>query len=184
MTSQPEAPWYSQLREQWRPKNVRLLLIGESVPDDGGDPANRRFFYSSVLTGRDTLFRGVVHALYGVRHLDSRVDTKQPWLERLRADGVFLIDLIPYPVNGPDKKRLRAQARRENAVGCADRVGALRPEGIIVCHGPSFKVLRAPLHNVKAPLLHEAPIPFPLGNWREAFVEGFHAALERMPPKK
>jgi hypothetical protein len=26
-------------------------------------------------------------------------DLKTPWLDRLKADGVFLIDLVPYPVN-------------------------------------------------------------------------------------
>ena len=33
-----------RLREQWKPKQVRLLLIGESAPDSG--QAAVRFFYA------------------------------------------------------------------------------------------------------------------------------------------
>lgn len=171
-----ESTWYAQLREQWRPERVRLLLIGESAPDDGGNPDNRRFFYSNELSGRDALFRAVVHALYEVPYLDSRTTTKDSWLARLRDDGVFLIDLVPYPINGPDKNQLRAQARRDSVTDCVERATALCPDGVIVCHGPSFKVLRKPLQKSGLRLLHDEPIPFPMGNWRAEFVERFRAA--------
>lgn len=83
-----ENPWYSQLREAWKPSHVRLLLIGESAPDDGGDPNNRRFFYSDRL-GSDNLFRGVVAAMYGTSKDDLAKGGKGPWLERLRDDGFY-----------------------------------------------------------------------------------------------
>jgi len=51
-----EDPWYAQRRARWKPAHVRLLLIAESAPDDGGDVANRRFFYNEDLTGKDGLF--------------------------------------------------------------------------------------------------------------------------------
>ncbi len=172
-----EEAWYSSLRAQWKPDHVRLLLIGESAPDDGGDPTNRRFFYADHLTGKDNLFRAVVHALYDEPSLDSRMTDKRHWLARLQQDGVFLIDLVPYPINGNDMTTSRARARRDHAEECADRAAALNPDGIIVCHGPSFKVLRAPLLARGLPLLHEEPIPFPLGNWRAQFVEQFRVAM-------
>jgi hypothetical protein len=36
-----EQVWYESLRDQWRPEQVRLLLIGESAPEPSG--VNRRF---------------------------------------------------------------------------------------------------------------------------------------------
>jgi hypothetical protein len=36
--------WYAERRARWKPDHVRLLLIAESAPDDGGDIENRRFF--------------------------------------------------------------------------------------------------------------------------------------------
>lgn len=50
-----EDSWYSERRACWKPDQVRLLLIAESAPDDGGDAANRRFFYDERLTGKDGL---------------------------------------------------------------------------------------------------------------------------------
>jgi hypothetical protein len=168
-----ESPWYSQLRDKWRPQKVKLLLIGESAPDDGGLEENRRFFYAEKLTANDALFRSVVHAVFDVPHLDSRTDSKNVWLERLRDHGVFLIDLVPYPINGANKKVERSRARRESAADCVERAGAIAPDGIIVCHKPSFKVLSKPLRAAGLPLLHDEGIPFPIGNWRADFVTKF-----------
>ena len=174
-----EAPWYATLREQWRPEVVRLLLIGESAPDDRGDPSRRRFFYADHLTGNDNLFRAVVHALYDVPHLDSRTTNKRDWLAHLQRDGVYLIDLVPYPVNGAAMQQSRARARRENVTGCVERAAALEPAGVLVCHGPSFAVLNTPLREAGLPVLHDDPIPFPLGNWRSEFVARVREAVSR-----
>jgi hypothetical protein len=175
-----EEAWYSQLREHWKPERVRLLLIAESAPDDGGDLANRRFFYSDRLTGHDSLFRGVVEAVLDVAYLDSQMETKARWLGELRDRGIFLIDLVPFPVNGPNKKKLRSTARRLNADGCVQRATALDPKGIIVCHKPSFRVLKAPLESAGLPLLHQYGISFPSGNWRADFVRDFRAAYDKI----
>lgn len=66
-----EEEWYQSLREQWKPSHIRLLLVGESAPDDGGDPGNRRFFYSEPLNQADNLFRSVVAALFRQRETDQ-----------------------------------------------------------------------------------------------------------------
>ena len=126
----PELPWYAELREAHRPERVRVLLIGESAPDPGA--AERRFFYAPVLDRRDNLYRGVVEAFYGC--FPGRAgDPKATWLNRLEGDGVFLIDLVPFPVNGlsPDKaeaRRLRASARRNHVAACVEHARHLDPE--------------------------------------------------------
>lgn len=173
-----EEVWYAQLRERWRPDTVSLLLIGESAPA-ASDTHGRRFFYSDALTRRDALFRGVVEAVLGASTLDSRTTTKEPWLAQLRDRGVFLIDLVPYPVSELGRAA-RARARRENAANCVARAAALQPAGVIICHKPSFEVLRAPMLAAALPLLHDEGFPFPLGNWRADFVRSFREALERL----
>ncbi|HLL21488.1 MAG TPA: hypothetical protein VK427_05125 [Kofleriaceae bacterium] len=172
----PDLEWYEHLRQQHRPANVRVLLIGESAPDPGAK--QRRFFYAPTLDRRDNLFRGVVAAFYNAKP-GVAGDAKKPWLDKLVANGVFLIDLVPYPVDKLGSKD-RATARRDHAATCVEVARVIAPAGIIVCHTPSFDVLEKPLRAAKLPLLHDAAIPFPLGNHRAQFVRATKTALERL----
>lgn len=181
-----ELPWYADLREARRPERVRVLLVGESAPDPGA--AEGRFFYAPLLDRRDNLYRGVVQAFYGGSP-GRAGDPKAPWLDRLMHDGVFLIDLVPFPVNDLSRhkgeaRRLRAQARRDHIAQCVEHAQRIEPEGVIVCHGPSFDVLAEPMRAAGLPLLHDMAIPFRLGNWRARFVSEVRDALARLPPPR
>lgn len=173
-----EAAWYSELRTKWKPARVRLLLIAESAPDDGGDTAQRRFFYSDRLAA-DNLFRGVVEAMYNVRADSLRRTGKAPWLERLRADGVYLIDLVPYPINRLPHREKRS-IQRDSVTNCVERAAQLNPEGIIVIKKDVFDLLAQPLRDAGLPLLHAQGMSFPLGNVRADFVSAFRDALTRL----
>jgi hypothetical protein len=153
-----------------------LLLIGESAPDVSPDPQARRFFYAPTLTRSDNLYRAVVAALYAPHEPLRAGDSKEPWLDRLKADGVYLIDAAPYPINHL-AARLRRRVRLEHAAACVAQAKALEPDGVIVCHGPTFEDLAPRLHAAGLPLLHSAPIPFPLGNHKARFVAEFQTAL-------
>lgn len=175
-----EEPWYAQLRERWKPEKVRLLLIAESAPDDQGDPSRRRFFYADLLNRHDNLFRSVVLALYDVTKDDLVHTKKTDLLARLKGDGVYLIDLVPYPINGLDGAA-RRHAQTENVAGCVARAKELGPEGVVVIKKDVFALLALSLRVAGLPLLHERGISFPLGNTRAEFVEDFRAAIANMP---
>jgi len=171
--------WYDDLRQRWKPDSIRILLVGESAPDPGA--AERRFFYAPVLDRRDNLFRGVMEAFYEPIPRGSSGQPKRPWLERLRADGVYLIDLVPYPVDKlPASERRRA--REEHVPAPVSTARALKPKGVIVCHGPTFKAVAPALGAAALPLLHDDPLPFPLGNHRAAFVAGVRATQACLAP--
>lgn len=165
--------WYDELREQYRPERVRVLLIGESPPDPG--TGERRFFYAPTLR-HDNLYRGVAEAFYGAeRGFDVR--DKPEVLRRLQFDGVWLIDAVAYPVN-----MLGSAARRRAiavaAPSLAKRAVELAPEtGVLVCHGGVFAAAHPAIRSAGVRLLHDTPLPFPLGNWRSEFVAGARAAL-------
>jgi hypothetical protein len=167
---------YDDLRARHRPERVRLLLVGESAPDPGA--AELRFFYAPVLHKADNLFRGVVQALFDASP-GRAGDLKAPWHARLTAKGIYLIDLVPFPVNKLSGRE-RSQARRAHVDDCVAEARAVEPRGIVVCHKPTFKVLSEPMRAAGLPLLHQEGIPFPLGNQRAAFVAGFRAALARL----
>lgn len=158
---------------------MRLLVIAESPPDDGGDPKNRRFFYSDRL-GPDNLFRGVVAAMYGATKDDLAKRGKRPWLERLRDDGFYLIDLMPHPVNA---RQAHLRTRRAGYVDdCVQRASQLNPDGIIVVKKDLYPLLGEPIRAAGLNLLHDSGIAFPLGNTRGEFITGFNSARQQLQP--
>ncbi len=165
--------WYEQLREQYRPDSLKVLLIGESPPDPGA--GERRFFYAPSLS-YDNLYRGVAQAMYGDLN-DFNIQNKSDTLERLRDDGFWLIDAVENPVN------LSSRSARRRAISAAvprlvERCEELAPErGVIICHDPVYQAAASALRAAGVRLLHSEALPFPLGNWRSRFIEGFRKAL-------
>jgi hypothetical protein len=167
---------YEALRDQYRPDRVRVLLIGESPPDPGQGAL--RFFYSTSLAAADNLYRGVAAAVYGEEPgFDLR--DKPAVLARLRADGFWLIDAIEYPIN-KDSTPIRKRAIRDAAPRLVERVRQLDPvSGVVICHGVVYDAVADALREAGVRVLHDEPLPFPLGNWRQRFVTGLRGALAR-----
>lgn len=173
-----EDPWYAERRGRWKPGRVRLLLIAESAPADGGDIANRRFFYDEQLTGKDGLFREVVRALYNNPALTSGPSAKKPWLEKLRSDGVFLIDLATVPVN-EFGLAARAAALARNVAVTVGTTSELEPDGVVLVKRNVFDLLEQPMRQAGLPLLHDEFIPFPGSGQQKRFRERFGVTLNR-----
>ena len=165
--------WYEKLRTKYRPARLRVLLVGESPPDPGS--GIRRFFYAPELS-YDNLYRGVAEAIYGLEP-EFDVRAKAAVLGRLKADGFWLIDAVECPINKlPDKARRNAIAAA--APRLVERCQELAPErGVIVCHSLVYELVAPQLVAAAVPVLHNEPLPFPLGNWRAQFVSGARAAL-------
>lgn len=166
--------WYEELRGQYRPERLRVLLVAESPPDPGA--GERRFFYSPALRA-DNLYRGVAQALYGERDAVDILD-KPAVLDRIQADGFWLIDAVDEPIN-----KLGSAARARAIVAgiprLVDRCLELAPElGVIICHGKVYAAAAESLREAGVVLLHDEQLPFPLGNRRADFVRGFRRALE------
>jgi hypothetical protein len=174
-----EDPWYSERRARWKPDHVRLLLIAESAPDDGGDIANRRFFYDDSLTGKDGLFREVVRALFDNPTLMSGPTSKRPWLEKLKGQHVYLIDLAPVPVNYHSPSE-RAAALQRNVESTVSLASDLQPDGIVLVKQNVFELLQRPILKAGLPMLHDEFIPFPGSGQQKRFRSRFAAAMENL----
>lgn len=179
-TADTEDAWCQRLRRQWRPERVKLLLVGESAPDAGAGTGTaagavqRRFFYAPTVNRADNLFRGVVLALYGEKV--SAGDDRAPLLRRLLNDGVWLVDLVPFPVNHLSPSA-RSRALLKHAPARTQQILDIAPDGIIICHVPTFRALAPALVEAGATLLHREPIPFPLGNFRAQFAAAVREAI-------
>lgn len=177
MTSEDD--WYATRRAKWKPDHVRLLLIAESAPDDGGDIKNRRFFYDDNLTAHDGLFREVVKTMFNVGALPGGPRAKTPWLRKLQERGVYLIDLAPVPVNYMAAERDAVLAA--NVAECVALARSLEPGGVVVLKKNVFEMLQDPLRQAGLPLLHDRFIPFPGSGQQKRFREAFAAALATAP---
>lgn len=166
---------YARLREFYRPSDIRVLFIGESPPEF--DPYEEmRFFYSPNFTRHDNLYRGIAQAVYGSEpEIDLR--DKPAVLKRLKRDGYWLIDAIEEPVNTltPAERR---QKLKEAVPDLVHRSRELKPwTGVVICHREVFRLASKSLAEAGVRVLHAKPLPFPVGNWRAAFVVGVRAAL-------
>ncbi len=108
----------------------------------------------------------------------SQLKASKPyWLERFKEDGFWLVDLTDKPINHvSDSDRRRA---RLDAVPDANaRIRASHASiGVVVCHTPTFRALSKSLETGPGGLLHDRPIPFPLGNYRAQFVDHVRQAM-------
>jgi hypothetical protein len=169
---------YSAERERYLPRaGVKVLFVGESAPDPNAKQI--RFFYHPVLRSADNLFRGLMLALYGADRQAVASTAKTQWLKRFQSDGHYLEDLCEVPVNHLSALE-RSQARRAAVPDLLKRIDALSPRGIIVCHGATFRDIADLLRLNRLPLLHDEPIPFPLGNHRRRFGEKVREALSML----
>jgi hypothetical protein len=98
-------------------------------------------------------------------------------LRRLRADGFWLIDAVDQPINhlSPGPRRAAITAAVPQLVArCCD----LAPRrGVVICHRVVHQLTVPSLRAAGVRVLHDQPLPFPLGNWRAEFVAGLRRAL-------
>jgi hypothetical protein len=164
-----------RLRADYRPERVEVLLIGESPPDPG--EGELRFFYAPELRA-DNLYRGVVEAVYGLELDGVKATPKTEMLGRLRNDGFWLIDAVEEPIN-KRTPRERSEAIREGVPDLVRRCKAIAPRrGVVICHGEVYKLTADALRAAGVRVLHDEPLPFPLGNWRGRFVRGLRESLD------
>ncbi len=146
------AAWYEELRERYRPERLRVLLVAESPPDPGD--GERRFFYSPELRA-DNLYRGVAQALYG-KHDEIDILDKPAVLDRIRADGFWLIDAVNEPINKLGSAA-RARAIAAGVPPLAKRCVELAPElGVIIRHGKVYAAGAQPLREAGVVVLRRA----------------------------
>jgi hypothetical protein len=148
---------FEVLRERYRPRSIRALMLGESRPAGG------TFFY-----------RADSHLFYATReawvlaHGSARYGTA--FLDQLKGHGIWLYDLAAAPVN-----RMSGRPRREEV---ASRTGELvellrkaNPSQVIAIKRSLEPVARAAMASAGMDLERLVVVPFPLYQWRAEYVQ-------------
>lgn len=159
-----KASGIDQLREDFRPSDVRTLFVGESSPAGG------THFYRA----NSNLFRAT-HEAFEVAFGADAVPEGPRFLHWFRDQGCWLVDLADRPVN-----RLPGRPRKDAVDAGVDRLAGTiretRPERIIVIKASIGKAVRqaadAAGHGGDV-----AELPFPVRQWRSLYVRQLAALL-------
>lgn len=111
---------YEALRRRYRPRDISWLLIAESPPPPAPVQSSRQFYYTDRTRQDDRLFTNTVRALYpeAADRPEAALEAdKAGWLERLSADGYYMIEALeesqPHEVSKEQRQeRIRAALPR------------------------------------------------------------------------
>ena len=148
-------------REKYRPKAIDLLLIAEAPPC-----SEDRYFYFDDVREHDWLFRYVIKGLFAVT---PPRDEKVTYLAKLKAQGVYLIDLSPHPVD----KGQKLDGFVPNLVA---RAAALKPKNIILIKSAVYDLTHEPLVAKGLNVIDER-MPFPTSGQQQKFEIAFARAI-------
>lgn len=138
-----------RLRRSYRPKRVRILFVGESLPASG------RFFYQADSGLYRAIREAFVTAFPGLQHRD--------FLASFRDLGCYLVDLCATPVDRLSNTE-RKKAHRQGEIRLSKTIRKLRPQILIV-------LLRSIAPNVRRSTQlarwtgQSLELPYP-GRWR------------------
>lgn len=162
----PSGDAYEELRVRYRPRAVRLLLIGESRPAGG------TFFYLA----NSHLFRATHEAFE--RALGA-LPAEEAFLTWLRTNGVWLYDVSPAQVN-----RLRGRPRQEavdaHAAQLVEVLRDTKPEVAVVIKRTLAPLVRQAVQSAGLQSEVLQVLPFPLYQWRAEYLTGLSTTVRRL----
>jgi hypothetical protein len=125
-----------------------------------------RYFYFEDVAEQDSLFRYVVHGLFGI--VPARYE-KREWLRRLRDAGVVLTDASEDPRG--------ASSLATHVQECVQRCRALAPERIVLIKATVYDAMFGALRRAGLPVV-DRRIPFPGSGQQTRFEAAFAEALD------
>lgn len=159
-----KASGIDQVREDFRPSDVRTIFVGESSPATG------THFYRA----NSNLFRAT-HEAFALAYGADVVPDGPRFLQWFRDQGCWLVDLADRPVN-----RLPGRPRKDAVDAGVDRLATTiretRPERIIVIKAS----IATPVRQAGDAAGYEGEIvelPFPVRQWRSLYVRLLAALL-------
>jgi len=104
---------YSLLREEYRPSEIEILLVGEAPPPNG-----KKYFYLPVAMSenREIELDASLPATIFYHYFKKRpasIEEYTSMLENLKEMGIFLVDLIDDPIQIRGNKQNEAYLVRQ-----------------------------------------------------------------------
>jgi hypothetical protein len=108
---------------------VKVLLIAESKPASGN------YFYRPAESSNNSFFHGVMQAIGIEEDKDKHSGNESELLTKFLAQGFFLIDACPEPINKEKNKPMstakRVEAIRSHKENLSQVIDDLKPQRIV-----------------------------------------------------
>lgn len=157
---------YDEIRNKYRPDRIAFLLIAESPPPAPHIQSSRQFYYADRIRKDDRLFTNTIRAMY-----PETADTPEPeleaqkesWLQRLKQDGVYMIEALEDSQEHEVTKKDRQARIRATLPRLIERVGQLAAADtkIILIKSNVFDVAAEPLREAGFTVLNTELVDYP-----------------------
>lgn len=154
---------YDQIRQTYRPKNIKVLLIAESPPPAADIQSSRHFYRTDRIRVDDRLFANTIQALYSTQTTNFKeIDlekNKEQWLKKFQADGYYMIEALEESQVHEVTKKQR-QARINDAMPKLIEIAG-KDTKIILIKSNVFEVAAGPLRAAGYTVLNKELVDYP-----------------------
>jgi hypothetical protein len=157
---------YNEIRRQYRPKHIKILLIAESPPPPAEVQSSRQFYMTDRIRKDDRLFTNTIRALYPevVETPEPELEAdKEAWLRRFQKDGWYMIEAL----EDSQEHEVTKKQRQERIANCVPRLlervrGLVEPgTKIILIKSNVFDVAAEPLRQAGFTVLNTELVDYP-----------------------
>ena len=157
---------YENIRQMYRPKTIKVLLIAESPPPAASTPSSRHFYRTDAIRRDDRLFTNTIRALYPQTNTlpEAQLQTeKQQWLRTLQNDGIYMIEALPDSQKHEVTKEERQQKIRTHLPELIAKIKQLAgPQTrIVLIKSNVFEVAAEPLRQAGFTVLNHELVDYP-----------------------
>jgi hypothetical protein len=157
---------YNDIRQQYKPKHIRFLLVAESPPPSAEIQSSRHFYRSDMIRKDDRLFINTIKALYSEAEdmTEAQIEpNKEQWLRRFQADGWYMIEALEVSQRHAVTKQQRQDKIREHLPELIRRIRLLTSSDtkIILVKSNVFDVATEPLRKAGFTVLNTELVDYP-----------------------
>ncbi len=157
---------YDDIRQLYRPKHIKVLLIAESPPPAPAVQSSRQFYYTDRIREDDRLFTNTIRALFPEAAAVPEVELeqrKEEWLRRFQTAGWYMVEALEMSQPHAATKKQRQERIRENLPRLIERVRSLvdPKTKLILIKSNVFDVAADPLRQAGFAVLNAELVDYP-----------------------
>jgi hypothetical protein len=157
---------YDEIRQNYKPRHVKFLLIAESPPPAAGKDSSRHFYRSDKIRRDDRLFTNTIKAIYpeAADKTEAQLQPdKEHWLRRFQIDGWYMIEALEESQVHEVTKKQRQELIARSLPRLLERVKELANEDtkIILIKSNVFDITAQPLKAAGFHVLNKELLDYP-----------------------